>query len=251
VFAVSANDILKLLDELESRIADDLESQRLDFKEWKSQSRVDAVDQVIEMAVCMANGGGGTVVFGVRDRTIGRADAIKGVPHDVDTNLLMKAVYDRTDPKITPVFEAIAVPEGTGRLIIMHILPGMPPYTDTSGRAKIRVGKDCQPLTGSLRRRVMVETGTTDFTADEIPGPYSEHISAAAMERLRDLAKQERAPQDFVAIMSQRTCGRIFACAAIPNTMTASTEHAASRNPSIETSIGPPAMLVLSLASIR
>jgi len=82
----------------------------------------------------------------------------------------------------------------------MHILPGMPPYTDTSGRGKIRVGKDCQPLTGSLRRRVMVETGTTDFTADEVPGPYSEHISAAAMERLRDLAKQERAPQDLVTL---------------------------------------------------
>ncbi len=32
MFAVSANDILRLLDELESRIADDLESQRLDFK---------------------------------------------------------------------------------------------------------------------------------------------------------------------------------------------------------------------------
>ena len=67
MFVVSANDILRLLDELESRTADDLESQRLDFKEWKSQSKVDAVDQVIEMAVCMANGGGGTVVFGASD----------------------------------------------------------------------------------------------------------------------------------------------------------------------------------------
>ena len=45
-----------------------------------------------------------------------------------------------------------------------------------------------------------VETGTTDFTADEVPRPYSEHISAAAMERLRDLAKQERAPQDLVTL---------------------------------------------------
>ena len=193
MFAVSANDILKLLDELESRIADDLESQRLDFKEWKSQSRVDAVDQVIEMAVCMANGGGGTVVFGVRDRTIGRADAIKGVPHDVDTNLLMKAVYDRTDPKITPVFEAITVPEGTGRLIIMHILPGMPPYTDTSGRGKIRVGKDCQ----------LWEL----FAKSASPTPGS--------------CLPEESTQ--FAIMSLRICGHIFACAAIPNAMTAST----------------------------
>ena len=200
VFDISASDILKLLDEIEFHVADDLESQRLDFKEWKSQSRDDAVDQVVEVAVCMANGGGGAVVFGVRDRTIGRANAIKGVPHDIDTNLLMKAVYDRTDPKITPMFEAVTVPEGTGRLIVMHILPGMPPYTDTSGKARIRIGKDCQPLTGSLRRRVMVETGVTDFTSDEIPGLYSEHVSAAAMERLRDLAKLERGPQDLVGL---------------------------------------------------
>jgi len=39
VFAASANDILKLLDELESRIADDLESQRLDFKGLGGSSR--------------------------------------------------------------------------------------------------------------------------------------------------------------------------------------------------------------------
>lgn len=196
----SSADILDLLNELDSHVADDLESQRLDFKEWRSGSRDDAIDQVVEMAVCMANGGGGTVVFGVKDRVIGRASAILGVPLDVDTNLLMKAVYDRTDPKITPVFDTLLVPEGTGRLIAMHVLPGMPPYTDTAGRGKIRVGKDCLPLTGTLRKRIMVETGDTDYTATEIPGPYSEHVSALSMERLREMAARERAPEDLVQL---------------------------------------------------
>ena len=38
----------------------------------------------------------------------------------------------------------------------MHIYPGMP-YTDSAGRGTIRIGKDCQPLTGTLRRKIGVE----------------------------------------------------------------------------------------------
>src|SRR5690606_40581870 len=67
-------------------------------------------------SVCMANGGGGTVVFGVADRVKGRGRAILGVPPEIDTNILKAAVYDQTDPKIMPVFEELPVSEGTGRL---------------------------------------------------------------------------------------------------------------------------------------
>ena len=42
-------------------------------------------------------------------------------------NILKKAVYDQTDPKIIPLFEELRVPEGTSRLLIMQIHPGMPP----------------------------------------------------------------------------------------------------------------------------
>lgn len=111
------------------------------------------------MAVCMANGGGGTVVFGVADRVKGRANAIIGVPPEIDPNILKKAVYDQTDPRIIPLFEELRVPEGTGRLLIMQINPGMPPHTDTAGRGTIRIAKDCVPLTGGMRRKIAVETG--------------------------------------------------------------------------------------------
>lgn len=65
------------------------------------------------MAVCMANGGGGTVVFGVSDRVMGQEQTILGVPLEVDVNLLKKAVYVQTDPKVMPVFEEFTVPQGT------------------------------------------------------------------------------------------------------------------------------------------
>jgi ATP-dependent DNA helicase RecG len=203
------SDVHELLDELEHRPASELEDQDLDFKEWNSRSMSDAVSLVVEMAVCMANGGGGTVVFGVNDRALGRSIAIVGIPPEVDVNRLKKAVYDATDPKLTPVFQELSVTEGTGRLIVMQVYPGLPPYTDTSGKGKIRIGKDCQPLTGTLRRKVMVETGETDFTGSEVAGPPEALISAAAMERLRESARREKAPDDLVQKTDRDLLGTI------------------------------------------
>ena len=196
----TAKDIIELLPELEYGIADDLEDQDLDFKQWDGHSRDKAVRTVVQMAVCMANGGGGTVVLGVADRVQGRDKAILGVPPEIDINLLKKAVYDQTDPKITPVFEYLSVPEGTGRLILMQIYPGMPPYTDTAGRGTIRIGKECQPLTGTLRRKITVETGETDYTAEAIAPFDPRFISATAMETLRNQAAKERAPGDLLKL---------------------------------------------------
>lgn len=155
-------------------------------------------EMVIEAAVCMANGGGGTIIFGVNDKEIGRMRAIPGISPELDINRLRKAVYDTTDPKITPVFEELSVSEGTGRLLVMQIYPGFPPYTDTSGKGKVRIGKDCQPLTGTLRRRIMVETGETDPTASEIAGKPNLFLSASAMEQLREAARRDKAPAELL-----------------------------------------------------
>ena len=57
-------EIAELLDALEGQPTSSLEAQDLDFKEWNRRSTASAVDLVVEMAVCMANGGGGTVEVG-------------------------------------------------------------------------------------------------------------------------------------------------------------------------------------------
>jgi ATP-dependent DNA helicase RecG len=196
----TVDQIAALLPELDHRIADELEDQDLDFKQWDTQSRDKSVQTVVRMAVCMANGGGGTVVFGVADQVKGRAQAILGIPVEIDINILKKAVYDQTDPKIMPVFEDLRVLEGTGRLLLMQIHPGLPPYTDTSGRGTIRIGRDCQPLTGTLRRKIAVETGETDFSAELVPGVTQELLSLSALEKLRDQARKERAPDDLLRL---------------------------------------------------
>lgn len=194
--------ILPLLDKLDSSIADDLEDQHLDFKAWKGSA--DHMQKlVIEMAVCMANGGGGSVVFGVADNVLGRARAILGVPLEVQVNLLRKAVYDSTDPKLTPVFTDIAVPEGTGRLLLMQVFAGLPPYTDTAGRGKVRIGKECQPLTGTLRKKLMVETGESDQTAEPVDLPWQAAVSPVALEALKAIAAEERAPRELLALSDE------------------------------------------------
>ncbi len=157
-----------------------MEDQRLDFKERDFSNHRASVGRVVEMAVCMADGGDGIAVFGVRDHVLGRENAIIGIPQYIDLNILQKAVYDRTDPKITPVFEEIRIPEGIGRLQVTRIFPGIPPYTDTSGKGKIRIGINCHPLTGTLRKKIMMETGESDFTAEEIQmATYCDAISNA------------------------------------------------------------------------
>ena len=143
------------------------------------------------------------MVFGVNDKARGRKGAVLGVPLEIDENLLKKAVYDRTDPKITPVFESLSVPEGTGRVLVMQVYPGLPPYTDTAGRGKIRIGKDCQPLTGTLRRQVMVETGETDFTAGLMTEDAIAVLSASAIEQLREAARKEHAPAELLRLSTE------------------------------------------------
>ncbi|MDP2990543.1 MAG: ATP-binding protein [Kiritimatiellota bacterium] len=190
----------ELLPELDHCAADDLEDQDLDFKRWDTRSMDKSVQLLIRMAVCMANGGGGTIVFGVADTDKGRPQAVLGVPPEVDIKRLNKAIYDQTDPKIMPVFEELRVPHGTGRLLIMQIHPGMPPYTDTSGRGTVRIGKECQPLTGTLRRKISVETGETDFTAETVASDATGLLSPTAMEVLRIIARAERAPEDLLRL---------------------------------------------------
>lgn len=186
--------LLTRLDEVE---ADALESQDLDFKEWPADDR-QAIRVAVDMAVCMANGGGGTVVLGVRDRAVGRSNAILGVPSSVEPHQLKREIYERTAPKLTPEVLELVVPEGTGRVFLMQVYGGLPPYTTTAGSGTVRRGKVCVPLTGDLRDRLMVERGESDVTAVPIAEPVEVLLSPAALERLRDMARQEQAPADML-----------------------------------------------------
>ena len=191
------NEIAALLPRLDVECADVLEGQQLDFKEWDRKSFKGAVDLIVETVVCMANGGGGTIVVGVQDRQVGRDKALQGVPEQVDVNQLKKTIYDRTDPKLTPIIEELKIREGTGRLLVPQVHGGPPPYTDTQGTAKMRVGKDCVPLTGSKRAEIMVASGDSDVTAQSVEGALPDLLSSVGMEDLREMVRKN-APDDLL-----------------------------------------------------
>ena len=196
----TTSEIEALLDQLGKLSADNLECQHLTSRNGTPATRTSRFERSYPSRSAWPNGGGGTVVFGVADRSIGRESAILGVPPEVSVNRLRVAVYDSTDPKLTPVFQELHVPEGTGRLIVMHVHPGMPPYTDTGGRGTIRIGRDCKPLTGTLRRRLLEETEDHDYSAGTVDAPLRRLISPVAMESLRDAATAERAPRELLRL---------------------------------------------------
>ncbi|MFA9559923.1 RNA-binding domain-containing protein [Evansella sp. AB-rgal1] len=194
-------EILDLINKLDDHIADDFESQDLDFKQWNFRSREDNVKKMITYAVCMANGGGGSVVFGVVDNVKGRENALEGIPFDIDTTILQKRIYEKTDPHLTATFEDLFVENI--RLLIMHTFPGMPPYTTTDGAATIRQGKDCMPFTGTLRRQMIDTSGQLDYTEEIIYEDWTTIFSHSAMERVREIMNRERVDETLISLSDE------------------------------------------------
>lgn len=198
--------ILSLLPLLDEQIADDLETETLDFKECPTETKLRELAK--EMAICLGNASGGTVVFGVRERVRGCDKAIVGIDFAPDLEALSATLYDSIDPKLPVQFEWLMY--GARRLLLMHVYPSMPPYTTTSGKGWMRVGKDCKPLTGSLLRQLREKAGLSDPTAATLPiDEPIRAISPAALEILRREMKNMGAPGDLLACDDPDLCKKL------------------------------------------
>lgn len=138
-------EIMEIIQRLDHHIADDFEAQDLEFKQWNFSNVEENVNKMIKYAVCMANGGGGSVVFGVADKIQGIDNVLIGVPFDVDIEELQKEIFENTNPHITPSFDEIFYKNYSIRLLIMNVLSKTPPYKTMNGTATIRQGKACLP----------------------------------------------------------------------------------------------------------
>jgi ATP-dependent DNA helicase RecG len=162
----SVEEIRGILRRLDGEPADALEDEDLEFKPWDPDPR-SLARTLREHTVCLANHRGGIIVVGVRDRVKSRREAIEGVG-DYDSAALRRAIYDGTDPHILVELEEL-VEEGR-KLLLVRVPRGIPPHTTSDGVAKIRVGKDCVPLTGQMLARLLATGGQRDPTAEIIPG---------------------------------------------------------------------------------
>ena len=114
------SEILALLDRLDTVVADDLETQWLDFKPWTSPK--DDMKVAVEYAVCFANAQGGVVVFGVADRIRGRVAAIHGA-RGYDLDVWRRGIFDSTRPNLTFEVEELSVARGPGSWSSFAYLP--------------------------------------------------------------------------------------------------------------------------------
>ncbi len=162
-------EIRTLLQRLDGEPADAIESETLECKPWEVPARPfdSLVREIREAVVCLANARGGTIILGIADGKRTRREAIHGVGA-LDANDLRRRIYDGTEPRILVEVEELVEPEG--RLLLVRVPRGMPPHTTTDGVGRIRVGKECKPLTGSALSRLMFAGGQRDSTAETVPG---------------------------------------------------------------------------------
>ena len=178
------SELSELLIRLDGEPADALESETLEFKSWDSQGqqRKAQVRNLRESVVAFANARGGLIVLGVADRKRTRSDAIQGVG-DLVASGLRRDIYDGTEPHILVEVDELQEPEG--RLLVVRVPPGLPPHTTTDGVARIRIGKDSKPLTGSTLAQLLVTRSGRDVTADPVPGVRFADLDQEQIGRLR------------------------------------------------------------------
>jgi len=199
----SREDIEAILDRLEDCVADDLESEVLDFKPWLDDPKRNQ-QVAVEYAACMANHLGGAIVFGVKDRVKGRAAAITGCRgYDLDT--LRRAIYQDTRPNLTAEVEELPVPEGALLLVRVPRRPGDTPIGTAQGLYKVRVGKNCMPLDPTEWDRRQAAAGTLDWSALPMPNAIPEDsIDPLEVARVRRTIEVLRPGSDLLALADEK-----------------------------------------------
>ncbi|MBM7580435.1 ATP-binding protein [Jeotgalibacillus terrae] len=138
----SIHQIMQLIGRLDAHVADDFEGQDLDFKQWSLKTE-DNIRKMIEYAICMANGGGGSVVFGIADGVKGHSKTILGVPENLDVASFHQRVFEETRPQLSAEFDMVELDYGTGQVLIMTVDGRGGPYAFADGKSVIRKGKEC------------------------------------------------------------------------------------------------------------
>lgn len=205
---MSLAEIATLLDRLDGEPADALESETLEFKSWdpSGQARRTQVRELRESVVAFANAKGGILVLGVADRKRTRVDAIHGVAQ-LDAAALRREIYDGTDPHLLVEIEELREPEG--RLLVVRVPVGIPPHTTSDGVAKIRMGKENRPLTGSTLAQLVVSGGGRDPTAEVLPDVEPSDLDPEQFLLLRQVIRADAERRDLAELADRDLLGAL------------------------------------------
>ena len=193
-------EILDFLDQLDQgKSAEDLETDWLEFKPFNDPK--DDKKVAIEYAVCFANAEGGALVFGVADRERGgRSKAIHGCGR-IDCAQWERDIYQSTNPHLTVQVEELVIPEGTGRLVIVHIPQGTnPPYGTSQGLYKKRVSTNCMPLNMHAEARLQVQTGAVDWSGLPVEDAGSDVLDPVEIARARRVLRRIKPGSELIEV---------------------------------------------------
>jgi ATP-dependent DNA helicase RecG len=141
-------------------VAEDLESETLEFKEEERRSRGDTEKLMRDAALCFANHIGGAVVLGI-DNKKGGKKAFVGTT--LQAGDLKKRVYELTEP---PLLVDLAPVHFQGvDLLVMRVPESPEIHADTQGRAPRRVNTDCLPMSPQDQLRLREERAGVDLSA--------------------------------------------------------------------------------------
>ena len=195
---ITTEDLDRMLDRLDGEPADALESQTLEFKSWMtSETHRRKLQAVKETIVAFANAEGGALVLGIADRKRSRREAIHGVG-DLDISKLIRDIYDGTDPHILADVQELHTSEG--RLILIQVPRGLPPHLTSDGVAKIRIGKESKPLSGSAILNLVATKTDTDHSARFVPKAKVDDLDPEQFELLRRDIRNEGSNPDLAAL---------------------------------------------------
>lgn len=195
-------DLREHINRLDSMPADAIESETLECKAWNDDpaARESQVRALRETVVCLANSRGGVILLGVADRKRTRREAIQGVG-DLDIRELRRKIYDGTEPHVLVEIDELIEPEG--RLLVLRVPRGLPPHTTSEGVAKIRIGKDCKPLTGSSLARLVASGGQFDPSAELLPGSSVSDVDPDVLRLARRYLQTDGQKPELAALKDE------------------------------------------------
>jgi ATP-dependent DNA helicase RecG len=196
----SREEVFKLLDRLNEIPADDLESEVLEFKPWRDPQN--SMKVAVEYTVCFANAHGGLIVFGIKDQTRGRENAITGCER-YDLDMWRRGIYQSTDPSLIIDIEELSIPEG---ILLLVRVPKAPPGKacgTTNGLFKVRVGKSCMPMGTEEYQRRQVAAGTLDWSARHAEGINISDLDRTEIDRIRKLIQANKPESELASLADE------------------------------------------------
>lgn len=168
--------------------AQKLESYNLDFKAEKSDFKEAAAD-LTEASVCFANGGGGRIIVGIKDKPGGEGALVGSTLSAED---LRAKIYQLTKPPLTVSITEEYV-QGV-RLLVIAVPEGLEVYATSRGEYKQRWRAECLPMSPSEVARLSDERRGNDWSAGP-SGSSVEDVQPAALERVRELLRATGDPE--------------------------------------------------------